>query len=87
MTDGDAVAVQILLLLLDCLLDDCHGSEGLRLLILVRLSFLLSESGRLLGILILSLHVVILGVQRVNLFLVIDSLLGLLFLQLFHIFL
>ena len=41
MTDSDTIAVQILLLLLDRLLDDSHGGECLGLLILVLLSFFL----------------------------------------------
>ena len=76
------VAVQVLLLLLNGLLDDGDLGEDLFFLAHVLLCLRLGDCSCLLGILELRLHVVVLVSQLLDLLLVLDSVLCLLFLQL-----
>jgi len=83
----DLVAVQVLLLFLDSLFNDCDLGNDILLLPHVLLSLGLGESCRLFSILELSLHVVVLLGQLLDLLRVLRGIRGLLFLELLHILL
>ena len=77
--DGNHVTVQVLLLLTDCLLDDSCLLLPVLLLLKQILGLGLTQRRRLLGILIVCLHIIVLFLELLDLFLMILRVLRLLF--------
>ena len=85
--DCDHITVQVLLLLTDSLFNDSRFLFPVLLLLQQILRPGLTHCRRLLSILIVSLHIIVLFLELLDLFLMVGCVLGLLFRQFFHIFL